>query len=286
MNQKLKSFLITILGIAIGSSLLVWVVLKPDSNDSPKYEYTYAPAKYSDPYFKSVDKETLSNLRGDILYEKDSDFISRYFHLLTNYQYFYYSGDEFSQRKLKQKHKDSFREMDPGKLYNRGFYTIFHKKPPRSANMFPYDFSTKEFKLVGGFWNFISAVCIDCNNRKPTSVDISLVSVEFSTTPREDILLHQNGLKIKIPDESVAEKFKNSGYTLRVNFDILGISTKKIESGFVYASRGEVPYWGSSPAGRNLYSTRELLARNFKFHGKIRSIEIHSDAIGTLVWIP
>ena len=228
-------------------------------------------------YFRPTKSSKLKTYRGKYRFAKNPKLASDMYHYLNNYYYYNYPQDEFKKRKIKSEHDRLLQTKDQDNQLQDSYYVLFsidnpigiERKPTEFVNEF--NFNHKVFSLIVNklneavFTEGKSFVLANSQFDDKSYNNINGIAMLFDNTPAE--------LHIKMENESQAERFKNKPYFFRLNF----LMTKAHKP---YGRPNYSTIYGES----GLNSTK--IYHFFSVYGKILSLELHSDVLGTLVWIP
>lgn len=215
-------------------------------------------------YFRKVSRKKMKEVRGAYRWETNSSVVSDAYHYISKYKYFQYPNDEFKSKRLMETHQNNLKKTKLKDKFMKSFYTeavlekyydtrIHSIEPELWDFIGEYDFATNQFPILGQskLDRGLTIPCLDCTH----VYGYEYIQVWFQNLPDE--------LYLKLQSAKVAERLKKSNYSFRINFMLSHL-----------------------PSNVQNYKTKEMDWYVFPIYSKIVSIELHSDVIGTLVWMP
>ena len=230
--------------------------------------------KLNNVYFRTTKLSTIKKYRGKYRFATNPQLASYMYHFLNEYTYYDYPEDEFKRRKIKREQKRLLQTKDRDNELNDSYYALISRldskgyEDPLEYALRDYDFRQNRFPIFRMVTRSASTdgknlILVNKEYEDRIYTNSKNIHVAFKNRPSK--------LYIKMKNETQAEKFKNSRYSFRINFHM----TK------AYKSLADDPDY-------KVYEREGILVilHTFKVSGSILSIELHSDVLGTLVWIP
>lgn len=286
-------------------------VIESFSDEDVVKVYDILKADFINDEFQKVHWSEIESLRdGSTFRDKESEESLRaYFHYITKYRYFDYSGyDEFQTRRIKSLHSDAM--GDPHELNGKGFYEEFDAGGDwRLGN---YNFASKYFEINTGRGKrqsvSLGKILDTAPHREMWGANKYSIAPVYTNNPGR--------LRIYFENDSTAEAFKNDSKTMRICFRLKDRIIPEYEysdeeSTYMLAwsqsAKVEIKYESgksgleifnnlSSEAKANLLKDYALRTNKpvpiaydnrIWYHGlecEITSIEIQTQTLGTLQW--